>query len=73
MVCDFNAASIDWHVDHLKKLAKQPEGLILGIFCTPGMALLENRKYTSSDRTLDEIVSQYLAQLGRAGILPEQV
>ena len=72
MACDFNAASIPWHMEHLKELAKQPEGLILGIFCTPGMALLENGKYTSSDRTIDEIVDQYLQQLREAGILPEQ-
>ena len=70
MACDFNAASIPWHLENLRKLAEHPEGLVLGIFCTPGMALLEGGKYTSSDRTIGEITSAYVSGLRELGLLP---
>ena len=63
MACDFNAASIPWHAECLRRLAQKPEGYVLGIFITPAMALLENGKYTSSCRTRDEIVAEYQKQL----------
>ncbi len=70
MACDFNASDIAWHVENLKQLAKTPEGLILGVFFTPAMALLEGGKYTSSDRNTDRLVAQYETLLREAGILP---
>ena len=70
MACDFNASDIDWHAAQLMELAKKPEGLVLGVFVTPGMALLSDSKYTASDRKSDEIIARYCEILDQAGLLP---
>lgn len=59
MACDFNAADIPWHRSRLASLAERPEGLVLAVFVTPGMALLDSGKYAASDRSEEEILSAY--------------
>lgn len=59
MACDFNAADIPWHRSRLASLAERPEGLVLAVFVSPGMALLDSGKYAASDRSEEEILSAY--------------
>jgi len=70
MACDFNAQDTQWHCTQLAKLARQPEGLVLGIFFAPKMVLLSDGKYAASDRKTEEVRDVYLRNLAEAGILP---
>ncbi len=70
MACDFNAEDIRWHTENLKKLAWHPEGLVLGVFFAPSMALLRSGKYAAFARNTQQLVEQYACVLDEAGILP---
>jgi len=69
MACDFNAEDMDWHCNALTELAKQPEGLVLGIFIAPRMVLLESGKYAASQRTTEEVLGCYVNKLKEADLL----
>ena len=63
MACDFNAADIRGQCESLRRLADEPESLVVGVFITPEMALSHGR-YDTLKRSRDDIVGQYLDLLG---------
>lgn len=69
MACDFNTLDIPWHSQSLEKFKENPAGLVLGVFFAPTMALLPDGKYTSSNRSTEEVVTNYYHHFQKAGLL----
>jgi len=64
MLCEFNAADISGYCEQLRRTLRDPSGCVVSIFVTPRMALSDDGAYFESDRTREEIIGEYMNQLG---------